>query len=240
MKILIGGNGRMGSLIRATAEQAGHTVIGMADAFDLSALDCGEKADVVIDFSHRDNLPWILDYVKNNHCALVYGTTGLTDEMKQQLAELSETVPVFFSANFSYGVAVLQQILRTAVPLLSGQYDMELVETHHNQKADAPSGTAKALLEIMNPEHAFTEVYGRSGMVGKRGHEIGVHALRGGTEAGEHTVHFFGDNESITITHHATNRQIFVNGAIQAAEFLSDKKAGMYGMDDLIQMHQEG
>ena len=240
MRILIGGNGRMGSLIRQTAELAGHTVIGMADAFDLSALDSEEKADVVIDFSHRDNLPWILDYVRRNNCALVYGTTGLTDEMKQELVKLSKTNPVFFSANFSYGVAVLQQILKTAVPLLSKQYDMELVETHHNQKADAPSGTAKALLEIMNPDHSYTEVYGRSGLIGKRGKEIGVHALRGGTEAGEHSVHFFGDNESITITHHATNRQIFVNGALQAAEFLEGKKSGLYGMDDLIRMNQGG
>jgi 4-hydroxy-tetrahydrodipicolinate reductase len=160
--------------------------------------------------------------------------------MKQELVKLSKTNPVFFSANFSYGVAVLQQILKTAVPLLSKQYDMELVETHHNQKADAPSGTAKALLEIMNPDHSYTEVYGRSGLIGKRGKEIGVHALRGGTEAGEHSVHFFGDNESITITHHATNRQIFVNGALQAAEFLEGKESGLYGMDDLIRMNQGG
>ena len=235
MKILIGGKGRMGSLIASTAEAAGHTVLGMADAFDKSALE-GEAADVVIDFSHRDNLSWIKDYVLANHCALVYGTTGVTEEDKAVLNELAKTVPVFYSSNFSYGVAVLRKLIATAVPLLKDTFDMELVETHHNQKKDAPSGTAKALLEIMNPDGEFTEVYGREGITGARGKEIGVHALRGGTEAGEHSVFFFGDNERITVSHHAANRQIFVNGAIRAAQYLEGKDAGMYNMDDLLLM----
>ena len=233
MKILIGGKGRMGSLIASTAEAAGHTVLGMADAFDKSALE-GEAADVVIDFSHRDNLSWIKDYVLANHCALVYGTTGVTEEDKAVLNELAKTVPVFYSSNFSYGVAVLRKLIATAVPLLKDTFDMELVETHHNQKTDAPSGTAKALLEIMNPDGEFKEVYGREGITGARGKEIGVHALRGGTEAGEHSVFFFGDNERITVSHHAANRQIFVNGAIRAAQYLEGKGAGMYNMDDLV------
>lgn len=235
MKILIGGKGRMGSLIASTAEAAGHTVLGMADAFDKSALE-GEAADVVIDFSHRDNLSWIKDYVLANHCALVYGTTGVTEEDKEVLNELAKTVPVFYSSNFSYGVAVLRKLIATAVPLLKDTFDMELVETHHNQKKDAPSGTAKALLEIMNPDGEFTEVYGREGITGARGKEIGVHALRGGTEAGDHSVFFFGDNERITVSHHAANRQIFVNGAIRAAQYLEGRDAGMYNMDDLLLM----
>lgn len=235
MKILIGGKGRMGSLIASTAEAAGHTVLGMADAFDKSALE-GEAADVVIDFSHRDNLSWIKDYVLANRCALVYGTTGVTEEDKAVLNELAKTVPVFYSSNFSYGVAVLRKLIATAVPLLKDTFDMELVETHHNQKKDAPSGTAKALLEIMNPDGEFKEVYGREGITGARGKEIGVHALRGGTEAGEHSVFFFGDNERITVSHHAANRQIFVNGAIRAAQYLEGRDAGMYNMDDLLLM----
>ena len=235
MKILIGGKGRMGSLIASTAEAAGHTVLGMADAFDKSALE-GEAADVVIDFSHRDNLYWIKDYVLANRCALVYGTTGVTEEDKAVLNELAKTVPVFYSSNFSYGVAVLRKLIATAVPLLKDTFDMELVETHHNQKKDAPSGTAKALLEIMNPDGEFKEVYGREGITGARGKEIGVHALRGGTEAGEHSVFFFGDNERITVSHHAANRQIFVNGAIRAAQYLEGRDAGMYNMDDLLLM----
>lgn len=235
MKIIVGGNGKMGSLIRQTAIKQGHQVLANIDAHCLDQLAGLEKADMIIDFSHRDNLDWIIDYVEKNHCALVYGTTGLDEAQKARLTKLSENYPVFYSANYSYGVAVFEEILRVAVPLLKDRYDMELVETHHNQKQDAPSGTAKALLEIMNPEGEFKEVYGRQGMVGARQKEIGVHALRGGTEAGEHTVHFFGDNESITLTHHATNRQIFVNGALQAAQWLEGKPAGMYNMKDLFE-----
>lgn len=235
MKIIVGGNGKMGSLIRQTAIEQGHQVLSNIDAHCLDQLAGLEKADMIIDFSHRDNLDWIIDYVEKNHCALVYGTTGLDEAQKARLTKLSENYPVFYSANYSYGVAVFEEILRVAVPLLKDRYDMELVETHHNQKQDAPSGTAKALLEIMNPEGEFKEVYGRQGMVGARQKEIGVHALRGGTEAGEHTVHFFGDNESITLTHHATNRQIFVNGALQAAQWLEGKPAGMYNMKDLFE-----
>lgn len=234
MKIIIGGCGKMGTLIKETAQNQGHVVLANVDATCLDRLDNLEKADMILDFSHRDNLNWIIDYVNQNDCALVYGTTGLDDSQKAQLKELAKNHPVFYSANYSYGVAVLTEIVKLAVPLLKDSFDMELVETHHNQKQDAPSGTAKALLEIMNPEGEFKEVYGRQGMCGARGHEIGVHALRGGTEAGEHTVHFFGDNESITITHHATNRQIFVNGALRAANWLQDKPAGLYDMTNLF------
>ena len=234
MKILISGKGQMGQLIRQAADQRGHRVLAMADALDLSILPMLETADMIIDFSHRDNLAWIAEYVRKNRCALVCGTTGLTEEMKEQLKELSKEAPVFYSANFSYGVAVLCRLLETAVPLLKDTFDMELSETHHSRKADAPSGTAKKLLEIMNPAGEFKEVFGREGLTGARGKEIGVHSLRGGTEAGEHTVYFFGNNESITLTHHADNRMIFVNGAMRAAEFLVGKPAGMYTMEDLI------
>lgn len=234
MKIIVGGKGKMGRLIAKTAAETGFTVIGMFDAYNLDELKASEKADMVIDFSHADNLAWIIDYVNENDCALVYGTTGLTDEQKESLFKLAEDHPVFYSANFSYGVAVLQEILRKAVPLLKDSFDMELTETHHNQKKDAPSGTAKAILEILNPDGEFEEVYGRSGMCGARKKEIGIHALRGGTEAGEHTVHFFGNSESITITHHADNRQIFVSGAVKAAAWLEGKPAGMYNMQNLM------
>ena len=152
MKIIVGGNGKMGSLIRQTAIEQGHQVLANIDAHCLDQLAGLEKADMIIDFSHRDNLDWIIDYVEKNHCALVYGTTGLDEAQKARLTKLSENHPVFYSANYSYGVAVFEEILRVAVPLLKDRYDMELVETHHNQKQDAPSGTAKALLEIMNPE----------------------------------------------------------------------------------------
>ena len=234
MRVVIGGRGKMGQLLAAEAERAGFEVMGMFDAFNLDSLKTMEPADMIIDFSHRDNLAWILDYVNEHNCSLVYGTTGLNEGQKASLQKLSEDHPVFFSANYSYGVAVLQEIIRTAAPLLKDSFDIELTETHHNQKQDAPSGTAKALLEILNPDGEFNEVYGRSGMTGARQKEIGIHALRGGTEAGEHTVYFFGNSERISITHHADSRMIFVSGAIKAAQFLQDRPAGMYTMRDLV------
>ena len=234
MNILIGGKGKMGRLIRQTAENRGHTVLANADALNLSVIKMEKKANMIIDFSHPDNLSWIIPYAMENNASVVYGTTGLSAEQEEQLVKLPEHVPVFRSANFSYGVAVLQKLLEEAVPLLSDTFDMELVETHHNQKADAPSGTAKALLAIMDPDNSYEKVYGREGITGARKKEIGVHSLRGGTEAGEHSVHFFGSSESITITHHASNRQIFADGALRAAEFLQRQKPGMYSMQDLM------
>lgn len=233
MKILIIGQGRMGQLIKKTAEAKGHEVIGLADIFNKDSV-IDKKCDVVLDFSHRDNLAWVSYYCKNMKAALVYGTTGLEKEHLDMLDDLSKDVPVFYSSNFSYGVAVMRKLLAMVTPLLKEDFDMEMIETHHNQKADAPSGTAKMLLEAMDPDNEFKKVYGREGMVGKREKEIGVMALRGGTVAGIHEVKFFGDNETIEIKHIANNRQIFVNGAIKAAEFVVNQPAGLYNMDSMM------
>ncbi len=233
MKILIIGQGRMGQLIKKTAEVKGHEVIGLADIFNKDSV-IDKRSDVVLDFSHRDNLAWVSYYCKNMKAALVYGTTGLEKEHLDMLEDLSKDVPVFYSSNFSYGVAVMRKLLQMVTPLLKEDFDMEMIETHHNQKADAPSGTAKMLLEAMDPNNEFKKVYGREGMVGKREKEIGVMALRGGTVAGIHEVKFFGDNETIEIKHIANNRQIFVNGAIKAAEFVVNQPAGLYNMDSMM------
>ena len=143
-------------------------------------------------------------------------------------------IPIFYSANFSYGIAVFEQILKKFAPLLKSDFDMEVVEAHHNQKQDAPSGTAKMLVQALDPENEYTKVYGREGFTGKRQHEIGIHALRGGSVAGTHTVYFFGDNETLEMKHSANSRQIFVNGALKATNFIKDKKPGLYSMEDMM------
>lgn len=171
---------------------------------------------------------------RQKKCALVYGTTGLSDEQVNQLKNVSNEIHLFFSANFSYGIAVFEQILKRFAPLLKNDFDMEVQETHHNQKQDAPSGTAKMLVDALDPENEYTKVYGRSGFTGKRQHEIGIHSLRGGTVAGQHTVYFFGDNETLEIKHSANSRQIFVNGALKAAKFVVNQKAGLYSMEDMM------
>ena len=165
LKISIVGTGKMGSLIKETAQNQGMEVV---QCFEKGMDDASIDVDVVIDFSHPNNLASVLDFVKLKKCALVYGTTGLNEIQIKDLKNASREVPVFYSANFSYGIAVFEQILKQFAPLLKNDFDMEVQEIHHNQKQDAPSGTAKMLVNALDPEDDYTKVYGRSGFVGKR------------------------------------------------------------------------
>jgi 4-hydroxy-tetrahydrodipicolinate reductase len=195
----------------------------------------GKVADVVVDFSNRDSLPEVTEYVRRTGTALVSGTTGFTAQQMEQLRRLGDCAPVLHSANYSIGVAVLKKLAAQAAAVLGEDFDIEIIETHHNQKADAPSGTAKLLLDAVDPNHTCTPVYGREGMCGKRTkNEIGVHALRGGTVAGEHTVAFFGPDEEVKLTHRADSRKIFAAGALKAAKKLVGKQNGYYTLEEIL------
>jgi 4-hydroxy-tetrahydrodipicolinate reductase len=226
----------MGKLIEATAQSAGDEVVAALGRSDLDQLGTmGKVADVAIDFSRPETLPEVCAYIRRTGTPLLSGTTGYSQVELQQLRSLGETVPVLWSANFSLGVAVLYRALRTVSDVLKPDFDIEITETHHNQKADAPSGTAKLLVEAIDPSHALTPIYGREGNCGKRmPNEIGVHALRGGTVAGTHTVHFFGPDEELEFTHRAASRQIFVNGALHMARLLPGKPAGVYDLQEIL------
>ncbi len=236
MKILLIGRGKMGKLIAETARAAGDEVaaaFGKDDLHQLSSL--GRVADVVIDFSRPETLPAVCEYVRRTGTPLLSGTTGYTAEEKARLEALGAAAPVLWSANYSLGIAVFVRALQTVSEVLKPDFDIEITETHHNQKADAPSGTAKLLLEAIDPAHALNPVYGREGNTGKREkREIGVHALRGGTVAGTHTVHFFGPDEEFEITHRAASRQIFVNGALHMARLLPGKTPGVYDLQKIL------
>ena len=165
---------------------------------------------------------------------MVSGTTGLSEAQLAELRALGETNRVIWAANYSLGVAVLRRATALAAEALAG-WDVEIAETHHNQKVDAPSGTAKALLAAVDPTGERPVVNGRSGIVGARvPGEIGMHALRGGTVAGTHEVHFFGTDEELCLTHRAASRQIFVTGAVAAARRLLERPAGFYDFDELM------
>lgn len=238
IKVLVCGNGRMGALVRAAVETDGaFELVGQVGIEDVDALDEGSAvpaADLVIDFTNRAMLPHLAAYLRKNPAALVSGTTGLDAADQAVLDELAESMPVMWSANYSLGVAVLRRIVAEAAKALEG-FDVEIVETHHNQKVDAPSGTAKLLLSAVDPEGECTVASGRDGMVGARpAREIGMHALRGGTVAGTHEVHFFGPDEEVCLTHRATSRQIFVNGAVAAAKRLAGREPGRYVFEDLM------
>ena len=235
MKILLIGHGRMGRLIEQTAIAAGDQMGGIVDIGNLGDLETiGRVADIAIDFSSPSALPAVARYVRQTGTPLLSGVTGLSGAELNTFGELGRFAPVMHSANYSLGVAVFRRALEEVREVL-GDFDIEIVETHHNQKADAPSGTAKLLLEAVDPRHERTPVYGRQGITGPRDKkEIGVHALRGGTEAGTHTVSFFGPDEVFEITHRASSRQIFVNGALHAARRLCRMPKGRYELKDIL------
>ena len=208
IKTVIMGTGRMGSLIRTTAESivdaAGQPVFDIVAqiGFDLSELENAPAADVIIDFSNVATFDAVVAYVERTGAALVSGTTGYTPEQMDRLRELGQNTRVMHSGNYSIGIAALRHLVAQATRELPG-FDCEIVETHHNQKVDAPSGTAKLLLDAVveaEPEAGYHPVYGREGMCGARDpKEIGMHSLRGGTVAGVHEVSFFGQDEEVTL-----------------------------------------
>lgn len=233
---MLGAAGRMGQLVCAAVE-ADDTLelAGAFDADNVDALDeAAEPADLVIDFSRPEALPHAIAFCQRTGASLVSGTTGLSEADQACLAALGESCRVVWASNYSLGVAVLRKATALAAEALAG-WDAEIVECHHNQKADAPSGTALALLSCIDPEGAVPVVHGREGIVGVRPkREIGMHALRGGTVAGTHEVHFFGTDEEVTLTHRAASRQIFVAGAIEAAKRLVGAEVGLHTFDELM------
>ena len=235
MKILLIGHGRMGRLIEQTALSRGDSMGGVIDIGNLGELQTiGKVADVAVDFSAPTALPAVAHYVRETGTPLLSGVTGLSADDLKIFDDLGHFAPVIHSANYSLGIAVFRRALAEVREVLE-DFDIEIVETHHNQKADAPSGTAKLLLDAVDPRHDRTPVYGRHGITGPREkREIGVHALRGGTEAGTHTVSFFGPDEVLEITHRASSRQIFVNGALHAARKLCRMPKGRYELSDIL------
>lgn len=226
----------MGRLLCAEVQATeGLELVGEYDVHNIDELDeSAPAADLVIDFSSPRALTHVAAYVRRTGAALLCGTTGLGDEDLALLRDLGNSTRVVWSSNYSLGVAVLRRVAAEAAKALAG-WDIEIAETHHNQKVDAPSGTAKALLAAVDPEGASTVVYGREGIVGVRGkREIGMHALRGGTVAGTHEVHFFGTDEELCLTHRANSRQIFVSGAVACAKRLLSARPGFHTFDDLM------
>lgn len=233
--VVVGGAGRMGSLVRAELEARGFELLGSYDVDNIAELDEeAPAADVVVDFSAPAALPHTLAYARRTGAAVVCGVTGLSAEQLDELRALGEKGRVIWASNYSLGVAALRRATALVAATLAG-WDVEIVETHHNQKADAPSGTAKALVAAVDPTGERPVVGGREGLVGARvPGEIGVHAVRGGTVAGTHEVHFFGTDEEVCLTHRATSRQIFVTGAVAAAERLLKRAPGFYDFDTLM------
>ena len=235
MRVGLVGNGKMGRMIDALCAQTEDwQVAGFVGPGAFETLDEMGGLDVAIDFSYPGNLSMLLDTAVRRRLPLVIGTTGLTAEQGDAIRAAASVIPIVWANNFSTGVTVLVRLARMAAEALGGEFDIEITETHHNKKEDAPSGTAKMLLSAVDPQGEYTVVNGREGRPGKRGHEIGMHALRGGTVAGEHSVHFFGQMEEIELRHRADSREIFARGALRAAKFAVQAKPGLYDMEDVL------
>ena len=204
-----------------------------------SLRECTVEADVVIDFSSVKATDDMLDFCAKKGLPVVLCTTGLSAEQLERVKAASEQVAILRSANMSMGINLLLKLLKEAAPVLADAgFDIEIVEKHHNQKVDAPSGTALALADAVNAgmEEKYAYVYDRSQRREKRPkQEIGISAVRGGTIVGDHDVIFAGTDEVITFSHMAYSRAVFAKGAIQAARFLAGKPAGLYSMSDVIE-----
>lgn len=248
--IMHGCNGKMGQVItRLAAADPELAIVAGVDARAQALNDypvfgdiseCDVEADVVIDFSNAAAVDHLLDWCQEKQMPVVLCTTGLSGEQLQRVEEAAGRTAVLKSANMSLGMNLLMKLLQDAAKVLAPEgFDMEIVERHHNQKVDAPSGTAIALADALNGalEGDYEYVYDRSGQRKKRdSHEIGISAVRGGTIVGEHEVIFAGEDEVIEFKHTAYSKALFAKGAVAAAKFLAGKGPGRYDMSDVIQL----
>src|ERR1035441_3026191 len=233
--IITGSKGRMGrTLISCAAHYNDLQAVGQIDQGDdlRSVIEAG---DVVIDFSSHSATPDIAALCAAHKKALVIGTTGHSPEEKSQIANCQSQIPIVLSSNFSKGVNALFWLTRKAAEILGPDFDLEIVEMHHRMKRDAPSGTAKTLVRVRKQQLDKVARHGRAGIVGERtAEEIGVHSVRGGDVVGDHTVIFAGVGERVELTHKASTRETFANGALRAAQWVVKQKPGLYDMQNVL------
>lgn len=246
--IMLGCNGRMGQMITNMVKQDDEcTIVAGIDIVDnrdngypvyTKLADCDVEADAIIDFTSATDFESRMDYAVDKQIPIIECSTGLSEEQMDYLKKASEKVAVLKSANMSLGINLLMKLLKEAAVKLAGDgFDVEIVEKHHNQKLDAPSGTALALADSINEamDDRYEYIYDRSQVRQKRDKkELGISAVRGGTIVGEHEVIFAGTDEVITFKHTAYSRAVFAKGSITAAKYLKGKAAGLYDMSDVL------
>ena len=233
MKICVVGYGAMGRLVSDLAEDSLACNVALECEYK-SLFDTNGNFDCIIDFSSPANLDMIIDYAKKNKKAVVFATTGYTDEQILKINDLSKYVPVLRSANFSLGVILLNRLVKMVTPILKDDFDIEILEAHHHHKVDSPSGTAKMLLDTAVEATGYEANFSRLGYSPRKPNEIGVHSIRGGSIVGEHEVLYCGEDEILSIKHTAQSKKIFAVGALKAAKFLVEQPVGLYDMDDVL------
>lgn len=200
--------------------------------------DVKEPVDAIIDFSSPAALKQEMQWAVERNCPVVSAVTGYSENDIKLINECAKKIAVFRTANFSIGINLLLKLARKAAEILGEDFDAEIIEKHHNKKADAPSGTALMLADAVNEAYGGGKeyLYGRRGNAVRRKNEIGIHAVRGGNIVGEHEILFAGTDETVTLSHSAASRSVFAKGAVKAALWLAGKPAGLYGMDDMLQI----
>ena len=249
MKVIISGSsGTMGTVLREELEKEddiqiiagfdskiGDNPLPFKQYMDLS--DAPGGADVVIDFSHFSAIPSLMDYCVRTKTAVVVATTALEKKERDMLIDAAKDIPVFRSANMSLGINVIKRMCTGAMPSVEDDFNVEIIEKHHCLKVDSPSGTALLLADSINDvcKEKKNYIYGRHGKADEcKITDMGIHAVRGGSIPGQHTIMFAGPDEVIEVTHTAYSKKVFAHGAIKAARFLKDQESGYYNMDDLL------
>ena len=245
--LLCGSNGNMGRNVNEVVNENNDLSIaaGIDKTSDMYSTypvfttfsDVVDEVDVILDFSCPCLLDDMLEFAKQKKIPAVICTTGYSDEQIKKIYDAAKVIPIFFSSNMSLGISLIKDLAKKAVSVLGEDFDVEIVEKHHNQKIDAPSGTALMLANEINSEagEKYTYEFDRHSKRQKRSkNEIGIHSVRGGTIVGEHEVIFAGKDEVITISHSAFSKKVFAVGAVNAVRFIIDKPAALYTMDDLL------
>lgn len=246
--VISGANGKMGKTVYVCVTQRDDCIVTAGIDINTekyadfiiykSPNELSEKPDVIIDYSHPSCLNKLLEYCLTTGTPIVLATTGYSDEQIAQIKKASEQIPVFFSWNMSLGINLLLQLAKKATAILGNQFDIEIIEKHHNQKIDAPSGTALMIANAINEtrDNEMKFIYDRHSRRQKReSNEIGIHAVRGGTIVGIHEVIFAGNDETITISHSAASKAVFAEGSVNAADFIKSKSAGLYDMGNIVE-----
>ena len=244
--ILNGCNGKMGAAVtKAVSEREDCSIIAGVDLYGdninykvyRSFSDLDVSADVIIDFSNPSVLDDLLTYAKSNKTPIILCTTGFSEAQVEKIKEASKDVAIFYSGNMSLGINLIIELSKKAAAVFSNNFDVEIIEKHHNQKIDAPSGTALMLADSISEalnEKPIYEFDRHSKRMKRTKNEIGIHAVRGGTIVGEHEIIFAGPDEVIKISHSAYSKQLFANGSVNAGLFLVGKEPGFYSMKDLV------
>jgi 4-hydroxy-tetrahydrodipicolinate reductase len=238
--LITGKSGRMGQALIQAADANPNTTVTATHDVGENLMTAFSHAQCAIDFTVHSFTKEVLKAALTHKVSLVIGTTGHTDDERKAIIDASKEIPIILASNYSVGVNTLFWLTRQAARILTqDRFDIEVIEMHHKHKIDAPSGTARTLLEILNEEtatsYANDVAHGRFGNIGPRkAREIGMHTLRGGDVVGDHTVMFAADGERVELTHKASSRMTFASGAVRAAIWLQDKPAGLYDMQDVL------